>query len=598
MKKNAKFWVIIALVICLISSVGASVIQTNFGSVDYTNITIPTDGGRQLDALLLVPDGVTEANKAPAIVLTHGWYNTKENQDLNYIEYARRGYVVLSVTQYGHGDSSVITDATFWNPENNANGLYDAVKYVAELPYVDTSRIGVSGHSAGSQACREAVLLDDEGLIAAALLVSNDAVYYDENGNLFNQFGSRDAAIVACQYDEFFHRFDGSAPRDFINQIPAQSFLHFGVDPTGLETRNSYTYYTQEIDGETAIRAIFNPNTIHPGALFSTSVVANSVEFFDEALDAPVDLAHNDQIWIWKAIFNGIGVVGFFMLLINGALALLDLPFFADLKASEPVLPAPARQGKSKGRYVRRQIWSLIWSILTFFLTFILGYILYPKFLNQEVSRCLGYWSVLTGLLLLAQMKKARKKDGVDPVVMGSKISKVALGKSILLSLIVVTGAYAVVFLSDAVLLTDYRFWSFANIRAFKLDLLPVALKFLPFWLMYFVPMSVSTNCYNYVEMGGCKSKSVLITAIWVALIPVILIVAQYATFFSTGYMLTEALSGTAVLWMFPILIYMPLSVFICHKIYLKTRNPYIGGILMGIIVTLFNVTNTLTVIY
>lgn len=598
MKKSAKFWLIIALVICLVSSVGASVFQTNFGSVDYSNITIPTDGGRQLDALLLIPDGVTETNKAPAIVLTHGWYKAKEQQDLNYIEYARRGYVVLAIDMYGHGNSSIIEDGAWWDPEYNANGVYDAVKYAAQLPYVDTSRIGISAHSAGARACRDAVMMDDEGLIAAALLVSNDAVYYDENGNYFNQFGSRDAAIVACQYDEFFHRFDGSAPRDFINQPVAQSFLHFGVDPTGLETRNSYTYYTQEIDGETAIRAIFNPKTIHNFAVFSTSVVANSVEFFDKALDAPIDLAHDDQIWMWKTLFNAIGVVGFSMLLIYGALALLDVPFFADLKASEPVLPAPARQGKSKGRYVRRRIWATIWSILTYLLTFIVGYLLYPKFLNQEASRCPSYWSVLTGLMMLLQMRNARKKDGVDPVPMGSKIGKVALGKSILLSVLVVIGAYGVVFLSDAIFMTDYRFWCLSSIRAFKLNLIPVALRFLPLWLFHFVTSSVSTNCYNYVDMGGKKYKSILNSIMWAAAVPVILIVAQYTVFFTTGYMLTEAISGTPIMWMFPILFYMPVSVFICHKIYLKTRNPYIGGILMGIVVTLFNVTNTLTVIY
>ena len=46
---------------------------------------------------------------------------------------------------------------------------------------------------------------DEEGLIAAALLVSNDAVYKKDD-QWVNIFGSRDAGIVACQYDEFFHR--------------------------------------------------------------------------------------------------------------------------------------------------------------------------------------------------------------------------------------------------------------------------------------------------------------------------------------------------------------------------------------------------------
>ena len=304
MKSKAKLVVLIALILCLISSVGASVFQTNFGQVTYHDLTIDTASGHKLDALLLVPANATEDNKAPAIVVSHGWYNNREMQDLNYVEYARRGYVVLAISMYGHGDSEVIESNTWWDDENNANGLYDGVKYVAELPYVDATRIGVTGHSNGALACREAVLQDEEGLIAAALLVSNDAVYYDEDGNFYNQFGSRDAAIVACQYDEFFHRVDGNPPREYMNQVTAQSFLHFGKDPTGLEKREADVFYKETVDGERAIRAIYNPAIIHPWAHFSTSVVAFSVDFFNQALGAPTYLNHNDQIWPIKVWYN------------------------------------------------------------------------------------------------------------------------------------------------------------------------------------------------------------------------------------------------------------------------------------------------------
>ena len=607
MKKNARFWVIIALVICLVSSVGAHVFQTDFGSIEYHDLTIDAPSGHKLDALLLVPENATEANPAPAIVVSHGWYNNREMQDLNYVEYARRGYVVIAISMYGHGDSEIIEANTWWDDENNANGLYDAVKYVAALPYVDANRIGVTGHSNGARASREAVLQDEEGLIAAALLVSNDAVYYEEfdemgqmsgegGGNFYNMFGSRDAAIVACQYDEFFHRVNGNPPREYIHQETAQSFLYFGTDPAGQPERESYTYYTQEIDGEEAIRAIFNPAIIHPWAHFSKSVVASSVEFFDKALDAPNKLDHNNQIWQWKAAFNGLGIVGFFMFVIFAAIALLDVPFFASLKASGEVLPAPAREGKAKGRYIRGNIGSTVWSIISFFLAFILGYaVLRPGFLNQEASRCIGYWCVLTGLPLISGMHKSRKKFGVDPKPMGANPGWAVIGKSAVLAVVVVAAAFAIVYVSDAIFLTDYRLWCFATIRAFDLSHLGMVLKFLPLWLLYYIPMSVSTNCYNYVDMGKNSWKSVILSMFWVALAPAIMIVAQYTVFFTTGFMITEMITGIAVIWLFPIIVMLPLATFICHKIYRATRNPYIGGIIMGLIACILTVTNTLT---
>ena len=130
-QKSASFWVAIALILCLISSLGASMVQTGGGAIKYHDITMVTDSGHELDALLLVPKNATRENPAPAIVTSHGWYNNREMQDLNYVEYARRGYVVISISMYGHGDSEVIPDGTWWDAENNANGLYDAVKYIA-----------------------------------------------------------------------------------------------------------------------------------------------------------------------------------------------------------------------------------------------------------------------------------------------------------------------------------------------------------------------------------------------------------------------------------------------------------------------------------
>ena len=39
----------------------------------------------------------------------------------------------------------------------------------------------------------------------------------------------------------------------------------------------------------------------------------------------------------------------------------------------------------------------------------------------------------------------------------------------------------------------------------------------------------------------------------------------------------------------------LPLSALISHVIYKKTKNPYIGGIIMGIVACILTVTNTLT---
>lgn len=600
-KLNARFWVVIALILCLVSSVGASLVQTNGGSVTYHDMTFVTDSGHELDALLLVPENATVESPAPAIVVSHGWFNNREMQDLNYVEYARRGYVVIAISMYGHGDSEVLPTNTWWDDANNANGLYDAVKYLTRLPFVDATRIGVTGHSNGALASREAVLQDEEGLIAAALLVSNDAVYTDEDGAYYNMFGSRDAAIVACQYDEFFHRVpraDGSysAPREFLQQDTAQSFLHFGQNPAGLDVREASVFYSQDIDGQEAIRAIYNPAITHPWAHFSKNVVAFSVDFFDRALDAPVKLANNDQIWQWKAAFNALGLVGFFMFVVAVTLALLDTACFSSLKAETEPLPRPALTGRGKRAYWIGQFSCVVFAIIAYFVAFIVGYGIWQSaFWNQAASRIIGLWSLLCGLFTLLVLRLSNKKGSIDKVERGIRIGWAKLGKTILLALTVVCASFALVFLADYLFLADFRLWCFATIRAFSADQLPMVLRFVPFWLVYYIVLSLAGNCYNNMEIGGKSWPSVALQMFFVFLGPEIMIIVQYATFLNTGYMVLDSMTGIMGIWLYPIVLILPLASWICHKIYKKTNNPYLGGIIMGVIACILNVTNTLT---
>ena len=217
------------------------------------------------------------------------------------------------------------------------------------------------------------------------------------------------------------------------------------------------------------------------------------------------------------------------------------------------------------------------------------------KFWNQGASRVIGYWSVLCGLLTLLNIRRGNKKFPVDKVERGIAIGWAKLGKSVLLALAVVCAAFALVYISDAVLLTDYRLWCFATIRAFSAQHIPMILAFLPLWLVYYVTTSVSANCYNYVEMGKKPYSSVAWQMFYVFLGPQIMIMAQYIKFFTTGKMVLDPITGIMGIWLFPIVLILPLNALICNTIYRKTKNPYIGGIIMGLIACILTVTNTLT---
>ncbi|MEZ4628457.1 MAG: alpha/beta hydrolase, partial [Eubacteriales bacterium] len=240
-KKKAKVWLCIALVLMLVSMVAASIVQTSGGKVTVKDLRWETTAGIQMSGLLFVPDGVSAENKAPAVIVSHGMFNNREMQDLNFVELSRRGFVVLSMDMYSHGHSESVA-----NIGGILTGMYEAVKMVSTLSYVDTARIGITGHSLGGMSSNVAIAIDNAmptRLIAAVLLNCSDATYVDEASGAYTDiYGSRDAGIVAAQYDEFFMRQtdangNTTSPRDFLKNSNAQSFLYFGTDPAGKDLR-------------------------------------------------------------------------------------------------------------------------------------------------------------------------------------------------------------------------------------------------------------------------------------------------------------------------------------------------------------------------
>lgn len=608
-RRTAVFWLCLSLILCLISAAGASLVQSNFGRVTVKDLRFETVSGHQMSALLFIPENATADTPAPAIVCSHGWYNNREMQDLNYVEYARRGFVVLSIDMYGHGNSDNLPNGDWWKPENNANGMYDAVQMVATLPYVDASRIGVTGHSNGALASRTAVLLDNQAetqLIAAALLVSNDAVYTDESGNFYNMFGNRDAGIVACQYDEFFHRVaqaDGSrsAPRDYIDQSTAQSFLHFGEDPQGLDVRQSYTMYTQEIDGQEAIRVIYNPEITHPWAHFSKQVVTSSVEFFDAALGAPIPIDGNNQIWQIKAAFNALGLVGVMMFVVSFAVVLVKTRPFAALKAEPPVRPAPALTGKAKTWFWLSGILASVFS----FVVYMFGYRYINKLaavMPQAGPTFIGVWAASCGLFALLLIYLGGKFTGQSgqAATNGVKISPKKLGLTVVLALTVALSAYGLVFLADYFFKTDFRLWVI-TLKAFTVDKLPYILLYLPFFLLYYIPNSISINSYNYFEMGKKSWINTAVNVMWNILPSVVMVIVMYGCFYITGHMPNEFFlffGGSIIgIWLYPVIVVLAVAAVVSRKLYRATKNPYLAGIIMALLVTIMSCTNTLTVL-
>ena len=163
---------IISLVIILCGSFLASMFNTGIFSVNVSRISFDTANG-QLSGLLYLPKGASASDPRPTVIVTHGYLNSAEMQDANAIELSRRGYAVLALDLYDHGHSDINEEAyggntdffSLWAPFW-LNGMYDAVQYMYDQPYVlkdeaGNGIIGVTGHSMGGFSSTIAVAKDE-----------------------------------------------------------------------------------------------------------------------------------------------------------------------------------------------------------------------------------------------------------------------------------------------------------------------------------------------------------------------------------------------------------------------------------------------------
>ena len=602
-KKTAKLFLVLSLVLMLLSGIVVHAVQTNGGKVTMKELTLETDSGYTMSAYLLIPENATAENPAPAVVTSHGYLNNKEMADANYVELARRGFVVLSIDQPDHGDSEVTPDFFILAPD----GVYQGVLALSRLPFVDVTRIGVTGHSMGSWSVNSAIQTDnlnETPLIAAALIHCNDPLYQDNDGKFANPYGSRDVAVISAVYDEFFGTSadaDGnplSSPY-FMQTATAQSFLNFGRDPASSEVREAYTEYRENVDGKDTLRIIYRPPIIHPWSHFSARSESYICDFFSKTLNAPISIEPTNQVWQWKEAFNFVGVIGLAIFLCAFTTLMVFTPTFSALRAQEPAQAAPVPDKKGK-----------LWFWLSLLAGGVFGSLVYLTLVHkgnsmpvaQGEAMGLGLWSTACGLFTILSMIvfyfAYGKKNGVDLAERGVKLGGKKLGFTVLLALIVVTVAYGIVFLEDYFFLSDFRLWTLA-IKAFEAPIL----RYLPYVLLfitYYVAVSVATNCFNFNGIGGKFNG--IICALFAAFPALILPWIQYITYYNTNHMMwmqrtmADPNYPMYVLWLFPIVLILFGSTLISRMIYKSTKNPYIAGLVNGIIVGIMTITNTCTV--
>ncbi len=260
--------------------------------------------GNVSSGLLYIPKKASAEAKVPAIVFTHGLYNNREMQLQNVIEMVRRGYVVLAIDYGGHGHNASEDQLDTMGMQSNYGYtpyiMLNAAKYLYNLPMVDQSKIGVSGHSMGGGATTNTMQLDGidtvysdsvvTGELARACDASRQAGYHlgivsaalTQANDVTNMFGYADTAsigsnviaagVLKASADEFF----------FGSTLKEKSYLR--VSKVNVDEENYTNYYLKEKDGSYTLQN--EGQKFRPGKQYYTLTTSGSAYVYLHTVNA------------------------------------------------------------------------------------------------------------------------------------------------------------------------------------------------------------------------------------------------------------------------------------------------------------------------
>ena len=616
MKEHSKTLLAVSILLVLVSILAAGALQTDFGRVAMKEISIVTRVGT-LTGYLLVPDSATVDNPAPAIVTSHGYLNNREMQDISYIELSRRGYVVFAMNAYAHGDSSVPPERFDDTINVESGGMVDAVEYLASLPFVDATRIGVTGHSMGGGFSlttahyytgleREALA---KGAGAAEAKALNKVAAALPVGSYPNELAARtdlsggdgllcDLGVVVGKYDEFFAA-NGNPGYQILDGDLTRNLLAVQTGAKLAGALEEGKVYSNPANGY--VFAVYNPKETHAQNHFSIAAAGHVVRFFEQTLPAPNPIPPGNQAWWIKELFNLVGLVGFFTFLVPFSDLLLSSSFFSELR-TQAITPVPALQpGKQRRRFIFAIALNVFLCIILLFPLAMAGYLLLiSRFLPQDTTGGIGLWAVASGLVGLLALRITSGKFKGRAQEFGIKISRRALWKTLLLAIAVVGGAYLLLFFADYVNQTDFRIWTF-DLRVFSAAKVWVAVKYLPFFLVYFVVNSLMTARNTFTDWS--ERKQTWMSVLFNMLTPGIFLALSFgALLFSNktlwghilapGSLLASA-GGLIPILLIPFLPIFGIAAYVNIKLYRLTGKIWLGGLVNAILFTMITVANT-----
>lgn len=542
----------LAILLCLIIGIFACMgiansIQTDHGRIEVSLGEIETEEGC-LKYKLYVPDNASADTPAPGVLLLHGYQNDRETCAAYAIELARRGAVVMSLDEYGHGETDVgllkrgyvnqrvkvnfgedsREDGTFvdvggsmryrllmnfsnlsffderYTKDAAGNAVSDsscggiaAYAVLAGMDMVDPGRLAVSGHSMGtwsswSVAAAYSGAVNEQGVdISPKATVLQCGELFRKSAYDAEKISFNNVLLLQAKYDEFsyFRDYQSFLTDDVLHSELRAEFLGCARDEAAWNT----TYGSFD-DGSARRMELLATN--HRLTTHDSNGLAAAMDWFDESIGLEKALAPTDQVYMTKEVL----VFAAMLLAIAAMIALMELllctPFF-----SGAAVALPDRAGiLPKKRWWKNAVITLLIAGATFPFMTQLGHALFPfpeSVFRMTIGDGFLCWYLLLIVVMLAttwpKVHKAKKQGkeiwsdlGFSAPEKSAKLDWALFGKGFLLSACMIGLMYVLVTLCQKLFMLDFRFiWPF--FKSFSGERFVQFLVYFPFFALFFL---------------------------------------------------------------------------------------------------------------
>ena len=572
----------IAILLVLGGSLLAGWINTGAGKAAVSEVTIKDPPGYAISALLYVPKNASPKQPAPAILMIHGLNNEKKFMSNTALEFARRGYVVLSMDQPGHGRS------TGANGDNDG-GAVGPLKFLRGLPFVDRDNVGLLGMSQGGflSATNVAFLVPDG---YRSIFYMDSEVNIPGSPDLSKAVGLKNAAFSIGSMTEMGVMIFVARGKDA--RISPMLMPVFGTkDPIEIGK-----VYGSIADG--TARILYQPWGTHPGSTDSRASIGNALDWMGRTLSGGSVIATSDQIWPWKSVGSILALFGAFLFLFPMGSLLLQTSYFKNL-----VEPVPEFRGLRGGMWwlgavlttaIGPLLYLPVWKSM-FFTPPLAPNRIWP----QNFTNVIMVWGLITaaiGILLIiithVTSTKRRGATGESYGLCGAG-ERFPLGKifkSLLWAAITLLPIYLCLVFVEATWKVDFRLWIIC--------LLPLTAERFGAFLGYLIPFTIIC-AYQAVLLSGLLrvqegkaslrremiTNSIILTLgafIWLALLYIPLAAGGSIIFASDPIGSTAA--GMGGIYYIPMLIFWPLAACIYTYFFRRTGRVYTGIFLIALL--------------